>query len=76
MCLLYCIAIAHLGSCDEPETPDNGHKVYTGIREGERVTYFCNRGFKLSGDANRTCQSNGQWSGTQPKCNRTFNATV
>ena len=65
-----------VGSCDEPEIPSNGDKVVNGNLEGDMVTYSCNSGFNLSGDANRTCQSNGQWSGTQPKCNRTFNATV
>ena len=76
MCLLYCIAIARFGSCDEPETPDNGHKVYTGILEGDKVRYFCNRGFKLSGEVIRECERSGQWSGIQPECNRKFSTTV
>ena len=66
----------HLGYCDEPETPANGSKVDTGRLEGDIVTYLCNSGFNLSGDANRTCQSNGQWSGTQPKCARMFSTTM
>ena len=65
----------HLGYCDEPEIPVNGDIVGTGNMVGNRVTYFCNSGFKLSGDAVRTCQPNGQWSGTLPKCNRMFTAT-
>ena len=66
----------HLGSCDEPETPANGDIVGTGNMVGDRVTYFCTNGFKLSGDTVRTCLSNGQWSGTLPKCNRMFTATM
>ena len=58
------------GNCDEPQSPANGGKNSTGNTEGQMVNYFCNPGFKLSGDKNRTCQADGQWSGTQPLCIR------
>lgn len=32
--------------------------------------YFCNKGFILEGDAFRTCQENGEWSGEDPVCMR------
>ena len=64
------------GYCDEPETLINGDKDNTGNMEGDTVTYSCNSGFKLSGDSLRTCQSNGEWSGTQPKCNCMFNTAM
>ncbi len=39
------------------------------------ATYTCNRGHNLTGDATRTCQANGMWSGSVPACNRTFKHT-
>ena len=70
--LLNCAAII----CDEPQSPANGGKVITGRGVGDIVSYFCNPGFKLSGDKNRTCQPDGQWSGTQPLCIRTLYGLV
>ena len=37
---------------------------------GEEVSYTCAEGFFLSGPDRRTCGSNGDWSGTDPMCNR------
>ena len=59
-----------VGYCDEPVAPANGDKISTGNVEGDTVAYFCNKGYNLTGDANRTCLSNGQWSGIQPECIR------
>ncbi len=33
------------------------------------VTYSCDIGFILSGDTNRTCQADGNWTGNAPVCN-------
>ena len=55
-----------------PQSPANGGKNNTGNTEGQMVNYFCNPRFKISGDKNRTCQADGQWSGTQPLCIRTL----
>ena len=68
--------IGHLGYCDDPVAPSNGGKIYSGNLEGDTVTYFCNKGYRLFGDENRTCQSNGEWSGIQPRCDGMFNATL
>lgn len=38
--------------------------------EPETVEFFCNHSYALSGSAQRTCQPNGTWSGTQPLCVR------
>lgn len=35
---------------------------------GDFVTYSCTRGYYLSGEASRTCQDNGEWSGQPPDC--------
>ena len=73
---MICNCNCTIGYCDDPETLDNGEKVSSGSFVGDTVTYSCNSGFNLSGDANRTCQSDGQWSGAQPKCNRTLNGVL
>ena len=35
---------------------------------GTTITYNCFTGRRLVGDRQRTCQSNGQWSGDTPEC--------
>ncbi len=32
------------------------------------ATYTCNNGYTLTGDATRTCQDNGEWSGSASTC--------
>ena len=32
------------------------------------ATYTCNTGYTLIGGSTRTCESNGVWSGSPPKC--------
>lgn len=34
----------------------------------ETVEFFCNHSYVLSGSAQRMCQPNGTWTGTQPIC--------
>ena len=50
----------------------NGGKISNGNFEGDKVVYFCFGRFHLSGNPNRICQADGNWSGTLPKCKRTF----
>uniref|UniRef100_A0A4W6EIF8 Inactive serine protease PAMR1 n=1 Tax=Lates calcarifer TaxID=8187 RepID=A0A4W6EIF8_LATCA len=45
------------------------HQVVPGL-EPETVEFFCNHSYALSGDARRTCQPDGTWSGKQPLCVR------
>ncbi|KAJ7352855.1 hypothetical protein OS493_033397 [Desmophyllum pertusum] len=55
-------------SCGDPGAPING------IRYGKTFTYQstiileCDPQYKLVGDLTRTCQADGQWTGTQPAC--------
>ena len=32
------------------------------------ATYTCSEGYSLVGDAERTCQADGQWDGSEPSC--------
>ena len=40
-----------------------------GVEFGSTATYTCDPGFEVSsGDLERTCSSDGTWSGTEPLC--------
>ena len=56
-------------SCGNPGTPDHGAKEGNGYQYGQSVKFTCTTGYQLQGSATRTCQTNGQWTGTQPTCN-------
>ena len=63
-----------LPSCDPVDCGDPG-SVQMGVRELLEGTTFrsttifkCNRGYRLEGSATRTCQANGSWSGSLPRC--------
>jgi len=46
----------------------NGAVDFTTTYGGSVATYSCNEGYVLCGSKNRTCQSNGSWSGLPPEC--------
>ena len=46
----------------------DGSVSLSGTTVGSIATYFCDAGFSLSGSDVRTCQNDGQWSGTEPTC--------
>ena len=56
--------------------PANGGINSTGSIEGDTVTYFCDKGYNFSEEANRTCQPNGSWSGILPECIRMLNTEL
>ena len=58
------------GDCGATHAPANARTSTSGTTVGHTVTYMCNSGYKLMGNSTRTCQSNGQWSGSQPSCAR------
>ena len=39
-----------------------------GTFEGKMAVYSCNAGYQIQGTANRTCGSDGFWSGSAPTC--------
>ena len=70
----YTIALI-IGSCGYLSRPSYGRVSVTTRDVGGRATYTCNSGFRLVGSSNRTCLSNGSWSGSQPICNCRFIVT-
>ncbi|XP_054847099.1 sushi domain-containing protein 2 isoform X2 [Eublepharis macularius] len=55
-------------SCDWLALPTNGRKDSTNYLAGSVVRFCCNPGYTLAGSAERTCQSNGEWSGDATTC--------
>ena len=54
--------------CDDPGSPSNGDRRLVSTTFRSQVQYECRRGYRLEGASERTCQSNGQWSGNLPSC--------
>ncbi|MED6239875.1 hypothetical protein ATANTOWER_012490, partial [Ataeniobius toweri] len=55
-------------SCGWLPPPTNGKKQGTTYLQGAKVQFSCDEGYTLSGSAERTCQSNGKWSGEDTSC--------
>ncbi|KAI8510762.1 hypothetical protein Bbelb_116780 [Branchiostoma belcheri] len=53
--------------CQQLMAPSNGN-ISGNSSYGDVVTYHCDPGYEISGDKQRTCQSDQTWSGTQPTC--------
>ncbi|XP_019645823.1 PREDICTED: uncharacterized protein LOC109486433 [Branchiostoma belcheri] len=53
--------------CQQLMVPSNGN-ISGGSSYEDVVAYHCDPGYEISGDEERTCQSNQTWSGTQPTC--------
>ena len=54
--------------CGDPGTPTNGQRSLSSTTYNSVVTYTCDVGYTLQGSNSRTCQSDGQWSGSVPQC--------
>ena len=54
--------------CGDPGSPINGGRSLPATTYQSQVTYTCNNGYQLDGEATRQCQANGKWSGFLPSC--------
>ncbi|NWV14589.1 DAF factor, partial [Ptilonorhynchus violaceus] len=58
--------------CHSPENPANGSVVVlTDLLFGSNISYTCDKGYKLVGGSQRTCEVSGtrvSWSGDPPVC--------
>ena len=65
MCSLFITVV----DCGELGNPAGGSvSIAAGTTFGSTAEYNCNIGFLLIGNLERTCQSDGQWSGMEPTC--------
>ena len=61
--------------CDNLSSPANGMMLCSSGRvgvgyEGDTCSFTCNTSYELTGSDTRTCQSNGNWSGSDVTCIR------
>ncbi|KAK4305073.1 hypothetical protein Pmani_023017 [Petrolisthes manimaculis] len=54
--------------CGFPGYLLNGHMEGHSYSYSDTISYICNPGFELRGEAERTCQADGKWSGEDPAC--------
>ena len=59
-------------NCGDPGTPTNGQRSLSSTTYNSVVNYTCDEGYTLQGSNSRTCQSDGQWSGSVPQCKGMF----
>ena len=57
-------------NCGNPDPSGfaNGQRSGNSFGCQASVMYVCNAGYRLEGNSQRTCQGNGQWSGSTPFC--------
>ncbi|XP_033637046.1 sushi, von Willebrand factor type A, EGF and pentraxin domain-containing protein 1-like isoform X1 [Asterias rubens] len=56
-------------NCGKPDSPENGRFRGYDFTYQRIATFACNQGYRLEGAPTISCQSNGQWSMTSPRCN-------
>lgn len=54
--------------CGQPEAPSHGIVFAPWTCNGGMALYGCADGFTLMGESLRTCEADGNWSGTAPTC--------
>ena len=55
-------------SCGNLSNPVDGEVSADGNTFGSQANYSCSEGYVLNGNSTRMCQSDGQWSGSEPLC--------
>ncbi|XP_074086582.1 inactive serine protease PAMR1 [Macrotis lagotis] len=73
----HCESLLEEKNCSDPGGPVNGYRrtsegsgLINGryAKIGTIMSFFCNHSYVLSGNEQRTCQPDGEWSGKQPIC--------
>ncbi|KAH9415308.1 C-type lectin (CTL) or carbohydrate-recognition domain (CRD) [Dermatophagoides pteronyssinus] len=65
--------VCELVTCKAPETKDEKTMIQVSNHQvGSKAIYSCINGLELIGNNERTCQTNGQWSGQIPYCRCKF----
>ncbi|XP_032826473.2 sushi, von Willebrand factor type A, EGF and pentraxin domain-containing protein 1-like [Petromyzon marinus] len=55
-------------TCLPPKAIPNGRLTATGTSVGDRVTFACERGYRLEGESSVGCVHTGRWSAPFPSC--------
>ena len=73
-CYLFLNLSISVIDCGDPgTTPTNGQRSISSTTYNSVVMYTCDVGYTLQGSNSRTCQSDGQWSGSVPQCSSELN---
>uniref|UniRef100_A0A7N6AVX0 Sushi, von Willebrand factor type A, EGF and pentraxin domain-containing protein 1 n=1 Tax=Anabas testudineus TaxID=64144 RepID=A0A7N6AVX0_ANATE len=56
------------GHCKKPSPIPNGRVLVSEFNFNSKITYECDEGYTLNGDATSVCQSDGQWDKPVPRC--------
>ena len=67
-CMLFSLA----QDCGYLDNPQNGIVDASGTAFWDTATYRCDDGYQLIGEAARTCEETGLWSGSAPYCAREY----
>ena len=63
------IPIAVRVFCGQPGIPSNGRvNTSAGTSVGDVARYSCDKGYRLIGLNETTCQDDGRWNGSVPTC--------
>ncbi|XP_023234733.1 sushi, von Willebrand factor type A, EGF and pentraxin domain-containing protein 1-like [Centruroides sculpturatus] len=54
--------------CAEPMQVQHAYLLYSDVRYGSVVEYYCDEGYKLKGLSQRICREDGFWEGEEPYC--------
>ena len=65
---IHCCFFVLVVDCGDPGTPWHGYLSGAVFTYNSKVTFSCRAKHHLSGNTERLCQANGQWSGQQPRC--------
>lgn len=66
---LQLVFLSTVFSCSMPAQPKNGYYIQ-GLSSNDLpvLKYACNKGYTLIGPSERSCSSDGTWTGEEPKC--------
>ena len=74
--LLACLVSVTIDCGPVPDIQDGRVDFSGGTTLGSTITYSCNTGYTLTGDANRTCQANRTYDGSEPTCEGEISLTI
>ena len=67
------VNFTHYSACCSLEDPVSGQVELFNTTLGSTANYTCNHGYSLSnGSSTRTCEADGEWSGSPPSCEREY----